>query len=151
MSHWLAIDYGTKRIGVAGGDTIDGIAGPISVVPAKPREAAIASIRKLAEEYGAEGIVVGWPLNMDDSRGPQADAALRLAIDLARSCRLDIRMWDERLSSFQADQALAGKWTRKKRRARQDAVAAAEILRDFLANDGPGLAHRPDELCDQER
>jgi len=146
MSCWLGIDYGTKRIGVAAGDTADVIASPIAVVAAEPRDSAISHIRRLADEYGACGIVVGWPINMDDSTGPQANAARQLALGLAAACDLDVRMWDERLSSFQADQALAGKLTRKKRRSRQDAIAAAVILEDFLANDGPICAPRPEEL-----
>ena len=148
MSCWLGIDHGTKRIGVAAGDTADGIASPVAVVAAEPPDSAISRIQQLADEYRACGIVVGWPLNMDDSEGPQAKAARQLALDLAAACRLDVRIWDERLSSFQADQVLAGKWTRKKRRARQDAIAAAVILEDFLTNDGPSRAPRPEELTE---
>jgi len=145
MGRWLGIDHGTKRIGIAVGSTADGVATPLAVVAARPWEALVARLRERIEQYGAEGVVVGWPLNMDDTEGPQGrlarDAALRLAGELAT----DIRLWDERLSSFAADQALAGLFTRKQKKARQDAVAAAEMLRGFLAADGPRCALRPED------
>ncbi len=103
-------------------------------------------ILALAEEYRITGVVVGWPLNMDDSEGPQGKLARAMAFELAGMCELDVRLWDERLSSFSADQALAGQLTRKKRRSRQDAVAAAAILQDFFACGGPQSAPRPDEI-----
>ena len=76
MGRWLGIDPGTKRLGLAAGSTSDGIASPLKTVPARPRGAALDAVRRAAEDYGAVGIVVGWPLNMDDTEGPQArDAA----------------------------------------------------------------------------
>ncbi len=146
MTRWLGIDHGTKRIGVAAGSSADGIATPLTVIRATPPEAAIEQILNLAEDYGAEGIVVGWPLNMDDTEGPQGKLARAMASQLAGATKLDVRLWDERLSSFEADQALAGKLTRKKKKARQDAVAAAFILREFLSSGGPENASRPREI-----
>ena len=145
MSNWLAVDHGTVRIGVAVGNTGVGIASPVEVVDARNAGRAIERICELAREYAADGIVVGWPLNMDDSEGPQAKLARELAGQLASATGLDVRMWDERLSSFTADQALAGQFTRKKKRARQDAVAAAAILQDFLSRGGQDAAPRIDE------
>ena len=145
MTRWLGIDHGTRRIGVAVGSVAEAIASPVAVVGARPLEAAIRRIRQLAEEYGAAGVVVGWPLNMDDTEGPQGVLAREMASSLARSTGLDVRLWDERLSSFAADQALAGTYTRKQKKARQDAVAAAVMLRHFLTADGPRAAPRPDE------
>ena len=83
---------------------------------------------------------------MDDTEGPQGKLARAMASRLAEATSLDVRLWDERLSSFAADQALAGKFTRKKKRARQDAVAATAILQDFLSTGGPESAPRPDEI-----
>ncbi len=146
MTRWLGIDHGEKRIGLAAGNSRDGIASPLSVIAATPHARAIADIKAVIAEYGSEGIVVGWPLNMDDSEGPQGRLARRMALELARQTHLDVRMWDERLSSFAADDALAGLLTRKKRKQRQDAVAAAVILQDFFARGGPESAPRPEEL-----
>ena len=148
MGHWICIDHGTKRIGLAVGDAARAIASPLKVVPAEPHEAAIDQIKAVADEYKADGVVVGWPLNMDDSEGPQARQARALAAELARLGLPDVRLWDERLSSFAADRALAGMLTRKKRAAVQDAVAAAEILQDFFACGGPDSAPRPEEILD---
>ncbi len=145
MTRWLGIDHGTRRIGVAVGDTAGGIATPLAVVPAVPLEQALAEIMRLAEEYHACGAVVGWPLNMDDSEGPQGILARTMAGQLRAAGTLDVRMWDERLSSFQADQMLAGQLTRKKRRMRQDAIAAATILQDFLSQGGTDSAPKVSE------
>lgn len=146
MGRWLGIDHGSRRIGLAAGNTSDGIASPLDVIPAEPHDEAMRKILALAEEYRITGVVVGWPLNMDDSEGPQGKLARAMAFELAGMCELDVRLWDERLSSFSADQALAGQLTRKKRRSRQDAVAAAAILQDFFACGGPQSAPRPDEI-----
>ena len=145
MACWLAIDPGTRRIGVAVGETSLRIASPLETVDARDRPRAVARIAAIAREYHASGIVVGWPINMDDTEGPQAEDARRLAQEIADETGLDVRLWDERLSSFTADQALAGQLTRGKRRARQDAVAAGVILEDFLEHDGPTRAPRLDE------
>ena len=146
MGRWLGVDPGTVRIGLALGNTGDGIASPLQVIPAEPRQSLPERIDAVAEEYGVAGLVVGWPLNMDDSEGPQALHARQLARELADATGRDVRMWDERLSSFTADQALAGLLTRKKRKALQDAIAAATFLQDFLSCGGPDAAPRPDEI-----
>jgi len=148
MGRWLGIDHGTKRIGIAAGSTQDAIASPIAVIDAEPLGDALEGIIQLAGEYRVEGIVVGWPLNMDDSEGPQGKLARDMAATLAEQSRLDVRLWDERLSSFVADQALAGKLTRKKKKARQDAIAAAVILQDFLSQGGAESAPSPGEISD---
>ena len=145
MGRWLGIDYGHKRIGVAAGRTEDGIASPVTVLEGLTLEAAIETIRRLARDYQAEGVVVGWALNMDDTEGPQGLLTRQAAAALAQATGLDVRVWDERLSSFTADAALAGQLTRKKRRGRQDALAAAKILEDFFASDGPAVSLRPEQ------
>ena len=143
MGRWLGIDYGVKRIGVAVGSTDDAITSPVKTIIVSDLRASIEQIASLARDFQVEGIVVGLPLNMDGTAGRQAAAVEDMALQLARETRLDVRMWDERLSSFAADKALAGTLTRKKRRARQDAVAAATILKDFLERGGAQSAPRP--------
>jgi putative Holliday junction resolvase len=139
MSRWLGVDYGTVRVGVAVGQA-GSIVSPVEVLDAEPAEQLAAGIARLAGDYGAVGVVVGLPLNMDDTEGPQAALTRAAAVELAERTGLDVRLWDERLTSFAADEALIGQWTRKKRKARQDALAAAAILRDFFAGDGPARA-----------
>ena len=131
---------------MAAGNTATRIASALEVTAAEPEKQALERISRLAKQYQVQGIVVGWPLNMDDSEGPQGKLARQMACKLASATHLDVRMWDERLSSFEADQILAGRLTRKKKKARQDAVAAAVMLQDFLLNDGEVSAPRPDEL-----
>jgi len=146
VGNWLAIDHGAKRIGLAVGAAGAGIATPLKVIPAEPFHVALEAISQIAAQNDCAGIVVGWPLNMDDSEGPQGVTARKAAIQIALATGLDVRMWDERLSSFAADEMLAGKLSRKKKRRRQDAVAAAAILQDFLAAGGPQGAPHPDDI-----
>ncbi len=145
MARWLGIDHGTRRIGVAVGDEQPPIASPLEVIPVAPGVDVFAKIVHLAREYDAAGAVVGWPLNMDDTEGPQGQLARQFARDLAHASGLDVRLYDERLSSHAADGRLAGAYTRKQKRARQDAVAAATILQDFLTTEGPRHAPRPEQ------
>ncbi|NLF32978.1 MAG: Holliday junction resolvase RuvX [Planctomycetes bacterium] len=140
MTRWLGIDHGSRRIGVAVSDAGGSIASPLEGVPAEPASRAFERIAALAAEYGAAGAVVGWPLNTDDTEGPQGALARRFAIDLAEATGLDVRLWDERFTSAAADAKLAGLYTRRQKKARQDAVAAAMILGDFLAVGGPDAA-----------
>ncbi|MBI5725132.1 MAG: Holliday junction resolvase RuvX [Planctomycetes bacterium] len=136
MGRWLGIDHGSMRIGLAVGGQEDGIATPLEVLPAEPVRKAVERIVALAKDYSVCGLVVGLPINMDDTEGPQAKLARKFADELSAAANLPVRLWDERLSSFQADCDLAGLLTRKKKRAVQDAVAAAKMLHDFLQNMG---------------
>jgi putative Holliday junction resolvase len=146
MSRWLAIDLGAQRTGLAIGDTADGIATPLEVLDGKSIEEIIEHIRSVIADYNITGLVMGWPLNMDDTEGPQGTLSRRVAFQIGQVLEIDIRMWDERLSSFSADQALAGQLTRKKRKGRQDAIAAATFLQDFLTAGADAVAQKPDEL-----
>ena len=148
MGRWLGIDHGSKRIGVAVGDTSSVIAAPLTVLYGADFNRIAEQIARIAEEHDASAAVVGWPLNMDDTEGPQGKISRQFAANLAEHTGLDVRLWDERLSSFQADQALAGTFTRKQKKTRQDAIAAAVILQDFLSSGGPESAPRPDEVTD---
>lgn len=132
---YLGVDLGTKRIGLAVGDTEGGIVSPLDVLDAQPTPRANArAILDAAEEYGVDGIVIGLPLNMDGTAGPQAKLSEELAAALRRlAAHLQIHLHDERLTSFAADQQLIERdLTRKKKKARQDALAAAVLLQSFL-------------------
>ena len=141
MARWLGIDHGTKRIGLAVGDDQAPLASPLDQA-LLAEGGLIRRIRQVVDEYGAVGIVVGWPLNDDDSEGPQGRLAREFAVDLAKQTGLDVRLWDERLSSFEADERLRGTLTRKQKARRHDSVAAAVFLTDFLTHDGPARAPR---------
>lgn len=144
MTRYLAVDLGRKRVGLAVGDDADGLATPLKTLPADPPATLPERIAEAARAYGGEVLVVGLPINMDGTVGPMAEQARAFAGTLRSRTGLGVKLVDERLSSFAADEALAGHLTRKKRRARQDAVAAAEILRTFFREgDVDGEAYNP--------
>jgi putative Holliday junction resolvase len=128
---YLGIDYGDKRIGLAICDADETMAVPFTVIHGqKGLPQKIADIVK--KEY-VEAIVVGFPLNMDDSQGPQARRVLRFTMQLDKYVDIPIHFQDERLSSFDAKEKLATiNLTRGEKRKRIDAVAAASILEAFL-------------------
>ncbi|NQU74799.1 MAG: Holliday junction resolvase RuvX [Planctomycetes bacterium] len=145
MTRWLAVDHGTKRIGLAVSDETGSIVSPMGAIPATPAALAFSRIADLADEYDISGVVVGWPLNVNDTEGPQGRLARAFACELAEAVEFDVRLWDERLSSLAADEKLAGHYTPKQAKSRRDAVAAATILADFLAADGPNTAPTPQQ------
>jgi putative Holliday junction resolvase len=145
---WLSVDYGHKRVGLATGWDEDGFATPVKMIPGGNDERVIREILVAVREFSCDGAVVGWPINMDDTEGPQALKTRAFAAELAKAAEhceldLDVRLWDERLSSFAADSMLAGQMTRGKRKVRQDAIAAAAILTAFFESDGPKNAQKP--------
>jgi putative Holliday junction resolvase len=137
MTRWLGIDHGTRRIGLAVADSLTAIVSPLPQLPAEPLEQCLRLALLAAADYGADGIVVGWPLNDDGSEGPQGKLARQFALELASQTTLPVRLWDEHLSSFAADQKLRGLYTRKQKRRRHDSLAAAAFLEDFLRVGGP--------------
>jgi putative Holliday junction resolvase len=146
MTRWLGIDHGTRRMGMAVADSLTAIASPLSQLPAQPLEQCLRQILVAAADYSADGIVVGWPLNDDGSEGPQANLARQFALQLAGRTTLPVRLWDEHLSSFAADQKLRGLYTRKQKKQRHDSLAAAAFLEDFLRVGGPFSAPLAQEV-----
>jgi len=131
----LAIDLGDKRTGLAVGDDQTGIVTPIDVVETSDPATRLDAIARLAQEHEAGALVVGLPLNMDDTEGPAAKAARAFAATLESKTSLPVHLFDERLSSYQADQHMARTgMTHKQKKRRRDALAAAVLLRDYLAS-----------------
>lgn len=131
---YLGVDPGTKRIGLAIGEAESGVVTPLDVLTARPVAAEnVRGILEVAREYEPAGIVVGLPLNMDGTEGPQAKHSRLLAAALQRATTLPVILHDERLTSFAADQRLTGRdLTRKQKKVRQDAMAAAALLQSFF-------------------
>jgi len=128
---YLAIDYGLKQTGLAICDPAETFCSPLSVIAGQ--KSLLEKIVELIKAEGIGGIVMGLPLNMDDSAGPQAKLAMRFADQLKKLVAIPIYFQDERLSTFAAHQKLAAaELTRGKKKKRLDAVAAAEILSAFL-------------------
>ncbi|HOA75726.1 MAG TPA: Holliday junction resolvase RuvX [Phycisphaerae bacterium] len=138
---YLGVDFGTKRIGLALADAGEagGIASPLKILQARPQPAQNAqAILDVADEYGADAIVIGLPLNMDGTEGPQAKLSKSLAAALTQLGSLPVHLHDERLTSHAADHKLLDRdLTRKQKKARHDAVAAAVLLESFLADSQP--------------
>jgi putative Holliday junction resolvase len=129
----LALDFGERRIGVAVSDSLGVTARPLQVLERGAVKDDIESIKQLVARYRCERIVVGFPLNMDGSAGPQARRARTFAGRLRGSLGVEVVMWDERLTTVEADNAmLSANLKPDERRARRDAVAAAILLQDYL-------------------
>ena len=136
---YLAIDPGQKRSGLAVGDDATQIVTPIGVVTAGSDEQRLRLLIEAIDAQQPDALVVGLPLNMDDSEGPAAAGARALAERLTQATGLIAHLFDERLSSFAADEQMGGAGlTRDQKKARRDALAAAAILRGFLESHGPG-------------
>ena len=137
----LAIDPGEKRIGVAAADLRTRVAVPLTTIEAGADP--VEAVARVAEEEGAEAIVVGLALSLSGALGPQAQSAHSLADALARRLGIPVHTWDERLTSTEALRRSSGQAQRrlprqrrttrgKRRRGDVDALAATIILQTFL-------------------
>src|SRR5690242_3339230 len=106
MGRVLAVDPGSKRVGVAISDPTGTIAQPLSVLPAEPAETLAERLAAVAREHEVTRLVVGLPRRMDGGQGPEALAARALADALRRASGLPVTLVDERLTSVAAERAL---------------------------------------------
>lgn len=130
----MAVDYGDSRTGIAVCDHLEILAAPVSVIEEKNTAKLIESISRLALENKAELFVVGLPKNMDSSEGSRAQKSSGFAHLLEEETGIKVVLWDERLTTVSAHNALNATNTRgKKRKAIIDSVAATMILQDYLS------------------
>ncbi len=138
-ARYLALDVGTKRIGVAISDPLGLTAQPLLTMTRKtnPRE-DLRSLSRLARQHGCTEFVVGLPLRLSGEASAQTERVRRFAAQLGEYSGLPIRMWDERLTTAEAHAMLyaAGK-KRQQHAALVDQVAAVLILQSFLDHPGP--------------
>jgi putative Holliday junction resolvase len=131
----LALDLGSRRIGMAVSDETRTIAAPLGTFERKTggiRE-MLDAVRKTVEEMGVTQIVVGLPVKLDGEWGTQARHAASMADLIRERLGVPVDLQDERLTSFEADQAMMDAGLRAPdRKARVDAVAASFILRAYL-------------------
>ena len=145
----LAIDLGSRRVGLALSDEGGRFATPIEVLTVSSPKQALDAILPLIQKEAVQRIIVGLPLNMDDTVGPPARTTLAWGRQLAARSNKPVLYVDERLSSFAAEQTLldrkkAGeKLTRQKKKQQLDAVAAATFLQQFLDGRLPPLTDLP--------
>ncbi len=131
---YLALDVGSKRIGVAVSDELGLTAQPVLTLERhrNPRE-DLRSLARLARRFGVAGIVVGNPLHLSGELSPRAAKTQSFAAELGELTALPIHLWDERLTTQEAHQMLyeAGHARQQHRRV-VDQVAATLILQSFL-------------------
>jgi putative Holliday junction resolvase len=129
----LALDVSKRAIGVAGADAGWRLATPLTTIRRTRFAQDLEQLRAIMRERAVGALVLGWPLNMDGSEGPRAHAMRAFAKSLDAALGLPILLWDERLTTFAAEEAAERAGLRGKKRAEMlDALAAAAVLQDFL-------------------
>ena len=136
----LGFDFGEKRIGVAVGETLTGIANPLRAIEAIANEPRFAAIESIVKEWQPVAMVVGRPKHADGSPHLVAKLAEKFARRLSARYRVPIVYVDETLSSASAASQLRESRTRSARKADVDIMAATIILQSYL--DAPD-AHEP--------
>ncbi len=129
----LALDHGSKRIGVALSDELKMIAQPLEYIPAESFAAFLERLKQLLRDNEVELVLVGLPRNMDGSYGPAALKVQDFVAVLRKALTVPIQTWDERLTSVQANRLLIqGNVRRDKRKEKVDKMAAAILLQSYL-------------------
>ena len=129
----MAIDYGDAHTGIAISDPTGFLAGFTTVIDAYRPDRVAEQVARLAQEHGAERLVLGHPINMDGTRGPRSEKAQAMKRLLEEVTGLPVALWDERRTTIDAHQILfnSGKNARKRKKV-VDAVAASLILEGYL-------------------
>ncbi len=132
----MALDFGSKTVGVAVSDPLLLTAQGIEIIRRKEENKlrkTLARIEELIVEYGVTKIVLGLPLNMDDTKGERAELSLQFKESLERRTGLDVTMWDERLTTVEADDIMNEAGIKgKDRKEYVDMIAAQIILEDYM-------------------
>ena len=133
----LALDVGERRVGIAISDPTGAWARPLQALTRSSRAQDFAAIAAIVAEYDVDLVIVGHPLSLDETVGPQARRIARYAEALALHLPAQVILWDERFTTVEAEEILRqSRSERKRRRARAngelDAIAAAVILQDYL-------------------
>jgi putative Holliday junction resolvase len=129
----LALDHGTKRIGVAVSDELGVIAQPLEFIAAEPFGAFLTRLREIIKEKQVEMLLVGMPRNMDGSYGTAALTVQAFVAVLKETLAIPLKTWDERLTSTLANRFLIqANVRREKRREKVDKTAAAILLQSYL-------------------
>ena len=129
----LAVDLGSKRVGLAVSDPTGKIAQPLATVDANPQETLPERVAEIAKEHEVTEIVVGLPRRLDGSFGPEAKSARAIADAIRKASRSRVELVDERLTTAQAERSMiAGGVRRARRKATIDQVAATLLLQSHL-------------------
>ena len=129
----LSLDVGKKRIGIALSDALGLTAQPLETLHRKLESADFEQIKKVAQNMNVTEIVVGLPLNMDGTVGLQAKEMYNFVEKLKKELEIPIKLWDERLTTLEANRILLqADMSRKKRKKVNDKMAAQLILQSYL-------------------
>lgn len=133
MSRVLGIDFGTKRLGLAISDASRTLASPLTVYNRKDLQSDLQFLSDLISQYQISEIVLGLPINMDGSLGENAQHVLEFKRILEEHVKIPVVTFDERLTTAEAERVLLqADLSRKKRKAKRDALAAVLILQGYL-------------------
>jgi putative Holliday junction resolvase len=129
----MGIDYGNKRIGVAISDPWCTMAHPLEVINVRKDNSHVKKIEDIINKYEITNIVVGLPYNMNGTIGDGAKTVMEWAKQLEERVNLPVTLFDERLTTCEAHELLAGANVRgKKKRQVIDKIAASVILKEYL-------------------
>jgi putative Holliday junction resolvase len=129
----LALDHGTRRIGVAVSDETKTIAQPLEYIPAEPFADFLERLKKILAEKEVDFILIGMPRNMNGSYGPAAEKVQTFVGILKTAITVPTKLWDERLTSKMANRILIqGNVRRDQRKEKVDKMAAAILLQSYL-------------------
>ena len=129
----LALDHGTRRVGVAVSDEMQMIASPLEYIPAEPFDKVVARLQELIRDKEVSLILIGMPRNMDGTYGPAAQKVKEFVALLQQHITTPVKYWDERLTSTMANRVLLqGNVRRDKRKENVDKMAAAILLQSYL-------------------
>jgi len=130
----MAVDYGDVRTGLAVCDVTETLASPHGVIHERNADKLIEKISVLALEQGIEEIVVGNPINMNNTRGERSEKCVLFAEKLKESVNVPVSLWDER-STTQMAHTLLNEADKKGKKRKEiiDAAAAAVILENYIA------------------
>lgn len=132
----MGLDYGSKTVGVAISDPLGITAQGIETIERKEENKlrrTLARIEELVKEYEVEKIVLGFPKNMNNTIGERAEKSLELKAMLERRIGIPVIMWDERLTTVEAERTLMESNVRRENRKKYvDKIAAVFILQGYL-------------------
>jgi putative Holliday junction resolvase len=145
----LAVDYGTVRLGLAISDAGQQFASPYQNYTRVSTVRDLQYLRRVIQQEQVTQIVVGLPVHLDGRESEKSSEARRFAAWLERETGLPVTLYDERFSSVEAEtHLLAGKLSRKRRKARRDMLAAQVLLAAYLESDRSADAPSPGGLDD---
>lgn len=149
-SRILALDYGTKRIGVALSDELGWTAQPLETFDRRTLNWDIAHIATLVQSHEVARVILGLPLQLNGRSGPAVEAMREFAAQLEAGLAVPLVLWDERMTTKAAEDLLiAADVSRKKRKGAVDRIAAAILLQSYLAAQSPDSSH--DSGSDSDR